>query len=58
MSILLFLIPVTLALGLLGLACFVWTLRAKQYEDLKGAANRILFEDESERAMEKDKDGL
>jgi len=32
--------------ALLGLAAFMWSLKSKQYEDLDGAANRILFEDE------------
>jgi len=45
MSVLIFLIPITIALGLLGLCSFLWTLRSKQYDDLQGAANRILFDD-------------
>ena len=50
MSVLIFLIPITLALGLLGLVAFLWSLKNKQYEDLQGAANRILFDDEDEKA--------
>lgn len=46
MSVLLFLIPITLVLGLIGLATFLWNLRNKQYEDLDGAANRILFDED------------
>ncbi len=46
MSVLIFLIPVALATALLGLAAFMWSLKSKQYEDLDGAANRILFDDE------------
>lgn len=46
MSVLIFLIPVALATALLGLAAFMWSLKAKQYDDLDGAANRILFDDE------------
>ncbi len=45
MSHLLFLIPVALGLGLLGLAAFIWSLKNNQYEDLDGAAERILEED-------------
>lgn len=45
MSVLIFLIPITLALGLLGLCAFLWSLKSKQYEDLQGAASRILFDD-------------
>lgn len=46
MSGLLYLIPIALALGLLGLAAFLWALRSGQYDDLDGAAERILFDDE------------
>jgi cbb3-type cytochrome oxidase maturation protein len=46
MSGLLLLIPVALALGLAGLAAFLWALRSGQYDDLDGAAGRILFDDE------------
>jgi cbb3-type cytochrome oxidase maturation protein len=46
MSGLLYLIPIALALGLLGLAGFLWALRSGQYDDLDGAAERILFDDE------------
>ncbi|MFN0192248.1 MAG: cbb3-type cytochrome oxidase assembly protein CcoS [Aestuariivirga sp.] len=42
MTNLLILIPAALGLGALGLAAFLWSLRAGQYEDLEGAANRIL----------------
>jgi cbb3-type cytochrome oxidase maturation protein len=45
MSILLFLIPITLLLGVCGLVAFLWTVKNKQYDDLDGASNRILFED-------------
>lgn len=41
-----YLIPVSLALGVLGLVVFIWSLRAHQYEDLDGAAERILFEED------------
>ena len=48
MNALLYLIPIALFLGLLGLAAFLWSLRSGQYEDLDGAAERILFDDEDE----------
>ncbi|GIX19025.1 MAG: cbb3-type cytochrome oxidase assembly protein CcoS [Erythrobacter cryptus] len=41
-----FLIPIALGMGLAGLAAFLWSLRDGQYEDLDGAAARILIEDE------------
>jgi cbb3-type cytochrome oxidase maturation protein len=46
MEALLYLIPAALLLGLLGLGAFLWALRSGQFEDLDGAANRILFDDE------------
>jgi cbb3-type cytochrome oxidase maturation protein len=45
MSVLLYLIPAALFLGLLGLGAFIWAVRSGQYEDLDGAAGRILFDD-------------
>lgn len=49
MTILLYLIPVALALGLLGLGAFLWAMKSGQFEDLDGAANRILFDDDEDR---------
>ena len=46
MTNLLFLIPIALFLGGLGLAAFLWSLRSGQYDDLDGAAERILHEDD------------
>lgn len=46
MNSLLLLIPLAIALGLVGLAAFLWALRSGQFEDLDGAANRILLDDE------------
>ncbi len=47
MNVLLILIPAALVLGLLGLAAFLWALRSGQFEDLDGAAERILHDDET-----------
>lgn len=44
MKAILMLIPVALALGGIGLVGFLWALRSGQFEDLDGAANRILFD--------------
>ena len=44
---LLLLIPVALLLGGLGLAAFIWALRNGQFEDPKGAAERILDDDDA-----------
>jgi cbb3-type cytochrome oxidase maturation protein len=46
MDILLYLIPAALLLGLLGLGAFLWALRSGQFDDLDGAAHRILFDDD------------
>jgi cbb3-type cytochrome oxidase maturation protein len=45
---LLILIPAALLLGLGGLAAFFWSLKHGQFEDLDGAANRILIDEEEE----------
>src|SRR5690606_23236614 len=46
MNVLWYLIPISLALGGLGLALFFWALKSGQYEDVSGAAERILNEDD------------
>lgn len=46
MSGLLVLIPIAIALGLLALVTFLWALRSGQYEDMDGASQRILDEDD------------
>ena len=55
MNALLLLIPLALLLGLLGLVAFLWALRAGQFDDLDGAAGRILLdeEDDGEDAKER-----
>ena len=49
MTGLLYLIPVALFLGGLGLGAFIWSLRSGQYDDLEGAAWRILQDDDQPR---------
>ncbi len=46
MTVLIYLIPIALLLGVVGLVAFLWSLKNKQFDDLDGAANRILFDDE------------
>ena len=50
MTNLLLLIPVALLLGGIGLVAFVWALRSGQFEDLDGAAMRILNDDDEDPA--------
>lgn len=42
----LYLIPIALCLGAVALGAFLWSLKSGQYEDLDGAAERVLFDDE------------
>ncbi|MCB1440768.1 MAG: cbb3-type cytochrome oxidase assembly protein CcoS [Nitratireductor sp.] len=51
MNNLVILIPVALGLGLLGLFGFLWSLRSGQYDDLDGAAERILHDDEEDKPL-------
>jgi cbb3-type cytochrome oxidase maturation protein len=46
MEVLIYLVPLALVLGLLGLAAFLWTLNSNQYDDLDGAAWRAISDDE------------
>lgn len=46
MNILLLLGPFSVFLGLMAVGAFVWTLRTSQYDDIQGAAERIMIEDD------------
>ena len=46
MNVLLYLVPMALTLGLVGLAAFMWSLRNRQYDDMDGAALRVLSDDD------------
>ncbi len=50
MTALVFLVPIALFLGLLGLVAFFWALRNGQYEDIDGAAWRVLQDDDPDEA--------
>ena len=43
-----FLIPIALLMGLSGLGAFFWAMKSGQFEDLDGAANRILIDEEED----------
>jgi cbb3-type cytochrome oxidase maturation protein len=45
-NVLVYLVPVALGLGLIGLAAFFWSLKNRQFEDLEGAALRMLSDDD------------
>lgn len=42
MNILIWLAPLSVLIGFLGLLAFLWTFKSGQYEDPKGAAARVL----------------
>jgi cbb3-type cytochrome oxidase maturation protein len=46
MNVLVYLVPLALLLGLGGLFAFLWSLKSGQYEDLDGAAVRVLSDDD------------
>ncbi len=52
MEIIVYLIPVSLFLGGLGLAGFFWLLKHDQFDDPEGDANRILRKDYDEKPMD------
>ncbi|MGA0533695.1 cbb3-type cytochrome oxidase assembly protein CcoS [Hansschlegelia sp. KR7-227] len=45
MTVLIYLVPAAVSLGMLGLAAFLWSLRSGQFDDLEGARWRILDDD-------------
>ncbi|MEW9612790.1 cbb3-type cytochrome oxidase assembly protein CcoS [Shinella sp. S4-D37] len=50
MTALTVLVPLSIIMGTAGLAAFLWSLRTRQYEDLDGAAVRILLENDDDDA--------
>lgn len=46
MNVLIYLLPMALGLGLVGLFAFVWSLKNGQYDDLDGASLRVLSDDD------------
>lgn len=44
MNIIVVLAPISLALALVGLGCFWWTFRSRQYDDPAGDAARVLYD--------------
>lgn len=49
MNILLMLIPLTLAVMIVALGAFLWSVKSGQFDDLEGPAHRILFDDDDPR---------
>lgn len=46
MVVILYLLAISLVLGACGLMAFLWALRTGQFDDMEGAAHRILFDDD------------
>jgi cbb3-type cytochrome oxidase maturation protein len=46
MNVLIYLLPMALGLGLAGLFGFLWALKSGQYNDVEGAALRVLSDDD------------
>lgn len=46
MDVLLFLVPLALVLSTIGLIAFFWAVKSGQFDDLQGAAERILYTDD------------
>ncbi|MCC6719825.1 MAG: cbb3-type cytochrome oxidase assembly protein CcoS [Acetobacteraceae bacterium] len=44
---LIYLIPISIGLGAIGLGSFIWCINNDQYDDVDGAAQRILFQDDT-----------
>ncbi|NQW12424.1 MAG: cbb3-type cytochrome oxidase assembly protein CcoS [Alphaproteobacteria bacterium] len=53
-----YLLPAALFLGLFGLVCFLWALRSGQFEDLDGAAHRVLHDAHDDRLGRPPDDGV
>lgn len=49
MSVLSYLIPISLVLGGVGLLAFIYTVRSNQYDDPEGDSRRILSKDWDDR---------
>ena len=51
MSYLAWLVPIALGMGVVGLAAFLWSMRSGQYEDLDGAAERVLLSEATDTPL-------
>ena len=49
MNVVIYLLPIALGLGLIGLFAFLWALKSGQYNDVEGAALRVLSDDDVEK---------
>jgi cbb3-type cytochrome oxidase maturation protein len=54
MSIIFLILPITLLLSAAAVAAFAWATRSGQFDDLETPAIRLLHEDQSPQAVERD----
>lgn len=51
MSLLTWMVPVALGMGLVGLFAFLWSMKSGQLEDLDGAAERVLLDETADAPL-------
>lgn len=51
MSYALWLVPVGLGMGLVGLVAFLWSMKSGQFDDLDGAAERVLMAEAADHPL-------
>ncbi len=54
MSYLVWLVPIALGMGVAGLAAFLWSMRSGQYDDLDGAAERVLIPEATDKPLQQE----
>ena len=52
MNVVIYLVPIALALGFSGLVAFFWAMKSGQFDDLDGAAHRILHDENDDEPRE------
>ncbi|PKP72007.1 MAG: cbb3-type cytochrome oxidase assembly protein CcoS [Alphaproteobacteria bacterium HGW-Alphaproteobacteria-5] len=55
MTVLVWLIPIALVMGLVALRTFMWSIESGQYDDLEGAAERVLLHPQEDRPLPDEK---
>jgi cbb3-type cytochrome oxidase maturation protein len=53
-----FLVPIALVMGIVALLAFLWSMRSGQYEDLDGAAERVLLDVEDDKPLATEEEDL
>jgi cbb3-type cytochrome oxidase maturation protein len=55
MTVLVWLIPIALVMGLVALWAFMWSIESGQYDDLEGAAERVLLHPQEDHPLPDEK---